>query len=474
MGNIRFGTDGWRAVISENFTFDNVKKAAQAMADYMLSQKDVLKDRDFKAVVGYDTRFLSYKYAEITACITAANGIPTILADRPSPTPSVSYAIKDKNLIGGIIITASHNPARYNGMKYKTYYSGSAGTDVTRKIEGFLGINEIKYKPLKELEEEGILTVENIVARHMEFIKKYVDLKLIRKSRLKVLVDSMYGTGNSYISDLLKGASIRVDTIHQEVNPGFGGINPEPIMPNLKELADSTRKGKYSIGLATDGDADRLGVALPDGKLLTGHKIMTLLLLHLLEDRKMDGEVVQTICGTALIEKICKRYDLNMHETPVGFKYISDIMRKNDILVGGEETGGVAFKGYIPERDGILSGLLMLEMMVMRRNKIEDIIKDIDNKYGTYEYRRLDMRVPDEKKNKLMDYLKKNPLKKVLDKDVAETKDYDGYKFICKDRSWLMLRLSGTEPIVRIYAEAPDEKTALKMLDFGKKIALNI
>jgi len=467
---IKFGTDGWRAVISDEFTFDNVKKAAQAMADYILSQKDVLKKRDFKVAVGYDTRFLSYKYAEITACIMASNGIPTILADRASPTPSVSYAIKDKNLIGGIVITASHNPARYNGMKYKAYYAGSAGPEITKKIESLLGANEIKFKTLKELRKEGILKIEDIVSRHLEFIKKYVDLKLIKKSGLKVAVDSMYGTGNSYIAELLKGGKIKIDTIHEDANPGFGGINPEPIMPNLKELADKTKKGKYSIGLATDGDADRLGVALPDGRLLTGHKIMTLLLLHLLEDKKMKGGVVQTICGTELIEKICKKYSLKMHETPVGFKYICDIMQKEDILVGGEETGGVAFKGYIPERDGILSGLLILEMMASRRKKVQDIIKSIDKEYGTYEYRRLDMRVPDKKKKMLMGYLKNNPLKKVLGKDVIRIKDYDGYKFICKDSSWLMLRLSGTEPVVRVYAEASNEKAAFRILEFGKNL----
>ena len=473
MGQIKFGTDGWRAVISDEFTFENVKKVAQAMADYVLIQKDVLKKRDFKIVVGYDTRFLSDKYAELTACVMASNGIPTIIADRPCPTPSVSYAIKNKNLIGGIVITASHNPARYNGMKYKAYYSGSASADITKKIEALLGINEIKYKALQGLKDKGILSYENIIPAHLGFIKKYVKLNLLKKTKLKVLVDTMYGVGNSYIEDLT-GGKCKVDTIHNEVNPGFCGINPEPIMPNLKELADKTKKNKYAIGLATDGDADRLGVALPNGKLLTGHKVMTLLLLHLLEDKKMTGDVVQTICGTVLIEKICKKYGLRMHETPVGFKYICDIMQKEDVLVGGEETGGVAFKGYIPERDGVLSGLLILEMMAMRGKAIEKIIKDIEKEYGTFEYRRLDMRVPDEKKNKLMGYLKNNPVKKVLDKDVVEIKDYDGYKFIAEDRSWLMLRLSGTEPIIRIYAEAPSEKKAFAILEYGKRLVQNI
>ncbi|MDP3730299.1 MAG: phosphoglucomutase/phosphomannomutase family protein [Candidatus Omnitrophota bacterium] len=470
MEDIKFGTDGWRAVISDTFTFDNVKKVAQAMADYVLTQRSVLSGREFKVVVGYDTRFLSDRYAELTARVMASNDIPVILAELPCPTPSVSYAIKDKNIVGGVVITASHNPARYNGMKYKAYYSGSAGPDITKKMELLLGANPVKCEPMDELKLKGAITVENIVPRHIGFIKRYVGLGLIKKAPLKVIVDSMYGTGNSYISELLEGGKCKVDTIHNTINPSFGGINPEPIMPNLRELALTAKKGKYSVGLATDGDADRLGVVLSDGSPLTGHKVMTLLLLHLLEDRKMRGDVIQTICGTVLIEKICKKYGLKMHETRVGFKYICGLMGKDDILIGGEETGGVAFKNYIPERDGILSGLLILEMIAARRKSLDKIIKDINKEYGTYEYRRFDMRAPDEKKKALMELLRTEPLKKVLDKEVVEVKDYDGYKFILEDRSWFMMRLSGTEPIVRIYAEAPNEKRALAMLEFGKKI----
>jgi phosphomannomutase len=308
----------------------------------------------------------------------------------------------------------------------------------------------------------------------MAFVRGYVNMKRLKGARLKVLIDSMYGTGNSYIADLLKGGRSRIDMIHNEVNPGFCGINPEPIMPNLKELAEKTRKGSYDIGLATDGDADRLGVALPNGRLLTGHKVMTLILLHLLEDRKMTGDVIQTICGTFLIEKICKKYGLKMRETPVGFKYICDLMQKEDILIGGEETGGVAFKDSIPERDGVLSGLLILEMLASRKKKILDILKAIDKEYGSYEYRRLDVKYPDDKKPKLMAMLKSNPPKEVLGRKVVEVKTVDGHKFICEDKSWLMLRLSGTEPILRVYAEAPSEKRAFAILDFGKKLAYSV
>ena len=474
MSAIKFGTDGWRAVISDDFTFENVKKVAQAIADYVNGEMGASKVRDSRIVVGYDTRFLSDKYAELTACVLAANGIKVILADKPTPTPSVSYAIKDRGLFGGVMITASHNPARYNGIKYKAYYAGSAGPDITKQFENHLGKSGIKYAPLAELRSKGLITAEDIIPRHLAFVKKYVDLKMLKKSGLKVLVDSMYGTGNDYIKGLLSGGRCKVDVIHDEVNPGFGGINPEPIMPNLKELADKVKKGKYDIGIATDGDADRLGVALPNGKLLTGHKIMTLLLLHLLEDRGMRGDVVQTICGTGLIDKICVKYGLVMRETPVGFKYICEMIIKGDVLIGGEETGGVAFKNYIPERDGVLSGLLILEMLVMRKKKILDILKAIDKEYGAYEYMRLDVKYPDDKKAKLMEYLKVSPPKMVAGKAVVLVKDTDGYKLICEDSSWLMLRLSGTEPILRVYAEASSEKKALKILEFGKELAHSI
>ncbi len=474
MGAIKFGTDGWRAVISEDFTFDNVKKMAQAMADYINTDGQALKVKDRRVAVGYDTRFLSAKYAELVACVMGANGIRVILSDRSTPTPSVSYAIKEKGLLGGVIITASHNPARYNGIKFKAYYGGSAAAEVTKKFESYLGRNEIRYAQLNELKASRMITMENIIPSHLNFVKKYVDLKMLKKSHMKVLVDSMYGTGHGYIADLLKGGKCKVDTIHNETNPSFGGINPEPIMPNLKELADKVKKFKYDIGIATDGDADRLGVALPNGRLLTGHKVMTLLLLHLYEDRGMKGDVVQTICGTVLIDKICKKYGLKMHETPVGFKYIGEVIIKGDVLVGGEETGGVAFKNYLPERDGILSGLLILEMMAMRKKKIIDILKAIDKEYGTYEYKRLDLKYPDEKKAKLMELLKNNPPKKVLDSHVVTVKDTDGYKFICDDSSWLMLRLSGTEPILRVYAEASSEKKALAIIEFGKELASRV
>jgi phosphomannomutase len=400
--------------------------------------------------------------------------VKTILSDRPTPTPSVSFTIKNKGLLGGVMITASHNPARYNGIKYKSCYGGSAGPEITKRFEEYLGKTEARYMPLDEAMSHGLVDMTDIIPKHLAFVKRYADTRLLKSTRLRVLVDSMYGAGDGYIAEILKNGRCAVDTIHNEANPGFGGISPEPKLPNLDELARKVKRGLYDLGLATDGDADRLGVALPSGKLLTGHKVMALLLLHLLEDKKMRGDVVQTLCGTVLINKICEKYGLKMHETPVGFKYICEIMVKRDVLLGGEETGGVAFKNSIPERDGILSGLLLLEMMAMRKKKMLDILKGVDREYGTHEYRRLDMAYPDDKKKRLVESLKDNPPKDVLGKKVVEIKRTDGDKFICEDLSWLMLRLSGTEPILRIYAEASSEAKAFKILEFGKKLAFSV
>ena len=481
MDKIKFGTDGWRAVISKDFTFENVKIVAQAIADYVKKQKPEIKrqkselyGKKFALVVGYDTRFLSEKYAELISCVAAANGIKVILADRPAPTPSVSFNIRHKNFIGGVMVTASHNPAPYNGIKYKAYFGGSVGKDATDIMESRLYKSKIKFIKKDEAIKKGFLKIEDIIPLHLKFVRKYADMALLGKSRLKVLVDSMNGTGAGYIEELLKSTNNKVTTINGARDPYFGGRSPEPNEEHLKTTAEAVKKGHFDVAFATDGDADRLGVILPNGKILSGHKVMTLLLLYLLEDRGMKGAVVQTICGTALIEKICKMYGLKTYETLVGFKYIAEIINKKDILLGGEETGGVAVKGWLPERDGILSGLLILEMMAKRKKSLTAILETIKKTYGTYVYKRYDLVYSRDKKKKLMTKLRKNPFKKVLGKDIINVKSFDGYKFTRSDGSWFMLRPSGTEPKLRIYSEGPSESEAVKLIEFGKRFALSI
>ena len=478
MEKISFGTDGWRAVISEDFTFENVKIVAQAIADYVMSEKRNIKNkksplygRKLSVVVGYDTRFLSEKYAELISCVLSANGIKVILSDRPSPTPSVSFSIIRKKCIGGVMVTASHNPARYNGIKYKGYFGGSVGTEITDFLESRLYETTPKILDINTATKKGLIRKEDIVTPHIKAIKKYANMRILRNSKLRILVDSMNGTGKNYIEDVLKGTKNVVTTINGSRDPYFGGRSPEPNEVHLKSTADAVKKGNFDIAVATDGDADRVGVVLPNGKILSGHKVMTLLFLHLLEDRGITGEVIQTICGTGLIDKICKTYGIKTHETHVGFKYIADIMINEDVLVGGEETGGVAFKGWLPERDGILSALLIIEMIAERKMSLEKILSNIEKAYGKYVYKRCDLKYSLNKRKRLMDSLKKKPFKKILNKDVVGVKSFDGIKFILSDGSWLMLRSSGTEPKLRVYSEGHSEKEATKLVDFGKRFA---
>ncbi|MDD5440182.1 MAG: phosphoglucomutase/phosphomannomutase family protein [Candidatus Omnitrophica bacterium] len=478
---ITFGTDGWRAIISDDFTFDNVKVVGQAIADYVkrerpkLSKKaSELYGRKYGIVIGYDTRFLSEKYAELIACVLCGNGIPVLLTDRPSPTPSVSFNIRHHRYIGGVMITASHNPAQYNGVKYKGYFGGSVGTSVTDYMVSRLFKSRVQYMERENAVKKKLLVYEDIAKVHIGHIVKYADMALLKTSGLKVLVDSMNGTGARYLQSILGQTNNQVTTINANRDPYFGGRSPEPNEVHLKPTGDIVRKGTYDVCLATDGDADRLGVIAGDGSVVTGHKVMTLLLLYLLENRRMRGGVVQTICGTSLIDKIAEEFGLKTYETPVGFKYIGDIYIKEDILIGGEETGGVAFKGWLPERDGILSGLLILELIASRKKPLSEILAEIDRKYGVFLYKRFDLKLSPDKKKKLFAVLSKKPFRKVLGKKVVNVKSYDGFKFILDNGSWIMLRPSGTEPKLRIYSEGHSEEEANRLIKFGKQFAENV
>jgi len=481
VSKIKFGTDGWRAIISDDFTFENVKIVAQAMADFIKSQRRLLASRKseiygrkFKIAVGYDTRFMSEKYAELIACVMAGNGIAATLSDRPTPTPSVSYTIVRNKLIGGIMVTASHNPSSYNGIKYKGYFGGSVGKEVTDVMEFRLYKSPVRFMGRDEAVRKGLLEYRDIVAPHVKAISKFVDMKLLKKARLNVLVDSMGGTGGLYVQELLKGTKIKVTTINSKRDAYFGNRSPEPNDVHLRSTSDYMKGKRFDVCIATDGDADRLGVIAGNGDILSGHKVMTLLLLHLLEGRGLKGGVVQTICGTGLIDKIAAAYDLKTYATPVGFKYICDIFIKENIVMGGEETGGVAFKGWLPERDGILSGLLILELLAHRKRPLTGIIKAIHARYGTFIYKRYDMRLPQDKKKKLLAKLAASSFASILGKKVTDVQSYDGFKYVLSDGSWVMLRPSGTEPKLRVYSEAHSEKDALRLIGFGKKFAASV
>lgn len=462
---IKFGTDGWRAIISDDFTFENVRIVSQAISDHF-------KGPDACLAVGYDSRFLSEKYAELVACVLAANGIKVLLSDKAVPTPFVSLVIKNKKLSGGIMITASHNPPYYNGVKIKASYGGSADEGITKSVESFIGKNPVNKIDINKGIETDIIELIDLRKDYLKFIKSYIDMKVLKNAKINALVDCMYGVGEGYIKEVLKSSRIKITEMRTGRDALFGGINPEPIPKNLDAVFKVMKNSKYDIAIVNDGDADRIGAVTPKGEFMGAGQIMALLLLHFIEDKKWKGEVVKTISNTTLIELICKKYGLTMHETPVGFKYICRLMLDRDILIGGEESGGIGVKGYMPERDGMLLGILLLEMMAYRKKGILEILKDVEKEYGKFCYRRIDMDYPDVKKKLLMEFLKNTPPKEILGKAVKELKTYDGFKFILEDNSWFILRLSGTEPILRIYAEASSEKLALGYLDFGKKLAL--
>lgn len=469
MPKIKFGTDGWRAIISEDFTFENVKVVAQAVADYYNNQK-----KQPRLVVGYDTRFLSDQYAATISRVLAANNIKVILSDRYLPTPILSFNIKDKKLDGGIMVTASHNPPEFNGIKIKAHYAGSADPSITQEVENRLYQNETKIISKAEALNSGRLEIADLTPNYLKFVRSYLNLSLFKKSKYNILHDVMYGTGNGYVHKILQGTPNKVITFRGEINPLFGGINPEPIPINLQATVKEMRKGKYDLGIVTDGDADRIALVRPDGKIILPGEILCLILLHFIEDKKWSGAVVKTISNTTLINKIAQKYNLKLYETPVGFKYIAQLMLKEDILIGGEESGGIGVKNYIPERDGMLLGLLVLEMMAHRKKSIIKIMSQMEKEFGRFEYLREDVKYPLDKKERLVPFLKKHSPTKLADSPIKEIKDYDGMKFINQRGNWLLFRFSGTEPILRIYVEANTPAQVKEILATGKKLAFSL
>ena len=454
VSQIKFGTDGWRAIIADTYTLENVRVLAQAVADYLGSGK--------KVAVGYDTRFMSAKFAEASAIVLKNNGIEVVLSDRPTPTPALSFVVKSRKLDLGIMITASHNPAEYNGFKIKNASGGGASQEITREVEGLLGKSPVKDAALSE----PIKTVD-IIKDYIKFIRNYIDLKKIKNKKFKVLVDSMYGSGDSFIAQVLKGTSIKLEFMRNTINPSFGGGRPEPVEENLEELKARVKKEKFDLGIALDGDADRIAAVAPGGVFIHPQKILGLLALHLNQDRHWSGGLVKTICGTTMMDNIAKFLGIKLYETPVGFKYISNLMETEDIVAGGEEAGGMGVKGYIPERDGTMAGLLLIEMMVYRNKNMLKILDEAEKAFGKYYYVRQDLHLA-----KRVEPKKESLPSELLGRKVVEVKDYDGIKLICEDESWLMFRGSGTEPIMRTYAEAKSLAQAKKLLALGKEIIL--
>jgi phosphomannomutase len=468
---IKFGTDGWRALMDKEFTFENVERVAQAFADYLNADfKKRSKKQSPRVVLGFDYRKNSENFAKTFTEALLGNGIEVFLSDHACPTPAVSFTIVDGKYDAGIMVTASHNPPGYNGIKIKTDFGGSADKNITDSVEGLIGKNPVVKKPFGP----GNPNVADFNRRYLGFVRNYLKLDLIKESPYRILVDSMHGVGDRHIQEMLSGGKIKVTTVRGERDPEFGGINPEPIPHNLKLSMDLMKKNEFDLCVVTDGDADRVGAIRPGGEFISPGIILSLILLHFVEDLKRKGSVVTTISNTALIYKIARKFNLKVHETPVGFKYVCEIMRRENVLIGGEESGGIGFQNYLYERDGMLSGLLLMEMMAMRGMSFDEILKSVEKEFGKLYYVRRDLNYPNELKPKLFKHLSQQPPARLCGQKVKEVKSQDGMKFILEDDSWLLFRLSGTEPLLRVYSEATSLSLAESLVDGGKDLAFSL
>ncbi len=448
---IKFGTDGWRGIIARDFTFENLSLVAQATMDYL--NREGLGNKGL--IIGYDRRFLSRDFARRVAEIAAGNGINVRLTEDFAPTPAVSWAVHETGAGAGVMITASHNPPEYNGFKIKEAFGGSALPGTTKILEEIVAYNRENGRrvisiPYEEAIKKGSIVLFDASEAYFHQICRYVDLDLIAKAGIRAVVDPMYGAGCGFMPRLLPG----IAEIHASENPSFGGQPPEPIGQNLKELSDLLKNGTYQVGLALDGDADRIGAVDENGDFFSSHCIFTVILRHLIEYKKMTGAVVKTVSTTRMIDLLADRYGLELFETPIGFKHICELMLKRDILMGGEESGGLGVKGHIPERDGILLGLLLLEAMAVSGKGLRQLLNETMDDIGHFYYQRIDRRIEDVAKAALIAQLHSQPPTVIDGQRVSATNFSDGFKFIFENGDWLLIRPSGTEPVLRLYSEA--------------------
>jgi len=461
---IRFGTDGWRAVIAREFTFSNLDRVAQAYADFLKSEH---KDTAL-VVVGFDRRFLSEYFAQHAAEIMSGNGFRVAMFSEAAPTPLISWAVKNLGAAGGIVITASHNPATFNGFKIKAPWGGSADPETTAKVEKLVDVNAPRQTEILSVESS---LLNGAIATYREQIANYVDLERIRAAAGTVIVDPMHGSGGTWVEGFLQGGTLNVETIRALRDPLFGGVNPEPIDQNLGPLKQRVIETSAMVGLATDGDADRVGAVDELGQTMTMHDVVPLMLFHLARQRKMSGAVVVTVSQSVLTKRIAAAMGLKLYETAIGFKYIADLMLKDDILIGAEESGGIGVKGHIPERDGILNSLLFLEAIVSAGKPPSQMLADLHREFGEFRFGRRDLHMPVSRGQALVAKLSEQPPSKIGEYEVVDVVTLDGAKVLFADESWLLFRQSGTEPVLRIYSEATSFEKRDALLDAGVAMA---
>src|SRR6266704_1000686 len=448
---IKFGTDGWRGIIADDFTFDNVRRVAGAIASYVLKHEDAARG----LIIGYDTRFGSPWFARAAAEVIAAAGIPVRLSDDCVPTPAISFAVKSMGAAGGVVITSSHNPWNWNGVKFKGKFGGSATPAMMKVIEAKVRAGAMPNGKKGSIEEVDLKRA------YIEAVCGFADMELIRKANFKFAIDSMYGSGRGVLAQIFNDHGIQHVAIRQELNPLFPGINPEPIEPHIALLQQTVVKHGCHAGFATDGDADRIGAVAEDGSIVDSHKIFSVLLRWLLERKKWPGDVVRAFNTTRMVDRIAARYGRKLNECPIGFKYIADLMMEREIGIGGEESGGIGYFRYLPERDGILNSLLLANVMARERKPLGQLVANLQREYGPHYYGRRDMHVSEEVKHKAIQRARSDGTKRLGTYSVLKKEGLDGIKFFLDAptdgngaEAWVLFRASGTEPLLRVYVEA--------------------
>ena len=468
---IKFGTDGWRAVIGEDYTFDNVRACAASVALYLKKHK--LDDRGL--IVGYDARYASEDFAAAVAEVVAAAGIKVALTSVLCPTPVVSFSIIDRKAGGGVVITASHNPWRWNGFKYKPEYGGSAAPEIVAQIEeplpGLVG-RAIPRMEIGEAKKAGVVEMFDPRAPYLAQLARLIDLDRVKAAGLNVAYDAMYGTGAGYFTDLLGGGKTKLTELHGFRNPIFPGMHaPEPIARNLTDMSELMAKGGFDVGIATDGDADRVGIADEKGGFIDQLQVFALLSYYLLEVRGERGAIVKSITTTVMVQRLGEIYGVPVYETQVGFKFLGPKMMETDALIGGEESGGYGFRGHVPERDGILAGLYMLDFMARTGKRPSELLAELYAKVGAHYYDRLDVALREEDRAAVWKRAEDARPDTVAGIKVTRRDTTDGFRFTLDDKGWLLFRFSGTEPLVRIYTEVVgDQSLVQRVLDAGREL----
>ena len=468
---VKFGTDGWRGIIADDFTYENVRVAARAIALYVLNHEDAKAG----VCVGYDTRFGSRSFAKVVAEVLSGAGIPVWFANKITPTPELSFAVRELKAAGGVMITSSHNPAEWNGVKYKASYGGSGKPSQIAAIESYL------LKPLALAAVPANIEEMDFAPSYVAALESFVDLKAIKESGYRFLIDTMYGAGKGYIAGIFGRAGIPYVEFRSELNPAFPGINPEPIMPHIAATRVAVVAEKCDAGLITDGDADRIGAVDEHGNVVDAHKIFSILLQWLLERKKWPGDVTRAFNTTKMLDRISAKHGRTLHEHGIGFKYVCDLMLEKDILIGGEESGGVGISKHLPERDGLLNSLLIANVMADEKKTLGELVAALQEEYGEHQYGRIDMHIDEALKQSAIRRAKAG-VSDVAGLKVLRVETLDGIKFFLENpacagkpdaaETWLLLRASGTEPLLRVYCESCSAESVELVLAAAKAFVL--